>query len=128
MYSKLFMELNIQSCYCSMLVYLMFTQLKSHSWSNKVNKITSKRECDTLLRIHITLFWKKVQPKEDEWTGKLEIRKANFLAVGRACKSISGPTPGLKTKEPSVALDSQQRQFVSVFCKAQHLTCSHPLQ
>ena len=89
------MELNVQSCYYTMLVYLMFTQLKSPSWSmkspswsNKVNKITSKRECDTLLRIHIRLFWKRMEPKEDEWTGKLEIRKAKFLAVGRAGKSI----------------------------------------
>ena len=40
------MELNVQSCYYTMLVYLMFTQLKSPSWSNKVNKITSKRECE----------------------------------------------------------------------------------
>ena len=36
--------------------------------------------------------------KEVEWPRKAEIRKAEFLATGEACKSILWPTPGVNER------------------------------
>ena len=37
--------------------------------------------------------WTKIK---DKWTGKIEIRRKKFLAVGEACMAIFWPTPGSK--------------------------------
>ena len=46
--------------------------------------------------------------EQAEWTGEADISKAEFLAVGAACKSIFWPTPGRK-REPLAGQGSQQK-------------------
>ena len=61
-------------------------------WYHCETQVTrSPAKVVSLFMIHITFFlgvWRGLKRNEGEWNGKVEIRKADYLAVGEAYKTI----------------------------------------